>query len=100
MMQIQPPTVLAYHADVTEIVEKNINAQWVNRCVDVIHTLCVDKIAGVDIPFINSMEILVKYSDLCANNLSCRLCYFFRVRTPTQRNDVLPGRHWVWDVLK
>ena len=60
-MEIKPPTVLTYYAGVTVIVEEKISEQCLNRCLDVIHTLCVDKREGVDIPFINDMETLVRY---------------------------------------
>ena len=86
MMQIKPPTVFTYHVDVTVIVEEMINAQWLNRCFHVIQILCFDKREGVDIPFINSMDILVRCSDLCAKRLSCRLYDFFEGKNTNTEN--------------
>ena len=94
-MQVQPPTVLVYHTDVTVIVEEKNNTQWLIHGCDVIDTICVDQREGVDIPFINNMETLERYADLYATRLSCRLYSFLRVRLPTHRIYVLPNRYWV-----
>ena len=96
----KPPKLILFETCTQNIVPEQIDLHWLNDAS--ITTTLTNNIGRVSYLEENRLDIngINQYATIGSNKLMNRLHPFLRTRIPVQRNDLLPGRHWVWDSFR
>jgi hypothetical protein len=81
----------------TELQPLNISIDFINKAFQSVKSLSVSNARRSDHTSPAGMAQLEKHTNILAKMLKYRLSLFLRHRLPSDRWDLLPGNHWVWD---
>ena len=93
VMEITPPTVVEFLSSVNEIDIDPVMIAWFENANKFF------EIKAFDMNMIENFggwNKMMDYINILSNKLMFRLYGFVKLRLPLHRNDLMPGRHWVW----
>ena len=97
---IEPPTIINFQSDLVSMNIDKVNAEWINLATQyfdgIDSQLSIECIQKVNIEWDNVQS----YVDLLSTKLISRLYGYLKLRSPLNRSDLMPGRHWVWESFK
>ena len=97
VMEITPPTVVEFLSPANEIDVDPVMIAWFENANKFFETKACDMNMVENFGGWNKMA---DYINILSNKLMFRLYGFVKLRLPLHRNDLMPGRHWVWTSFK